>query len=161
MPYKDLATGDLAFVSLGGAAQGGLEPSSEWRFHRDIYAARPEFAAIVHTLSVLHLQLDGWALAADNPDGQQAVAVENRIAQALNGLSASGLLVTDAKDRLGQQARDQPRPDRRPIDRCDHRHLEVEEGQRQALDAGAVFLTDLHASHLARRLPLHVTHIAA
>jgi len=51
VPYEDLATGDLAFVSLGGAAQGGLEPSSEWRFHRDIYAARPEFAAIVHTHS--------------------------------------------------------------------------------------------------------------
>jgi len=51
VPYKDLATGDLAFVTLGGAAHGELEPSSEWRFHRDIYAARPEFAAIVHTHS--------------------------------------------------------------------------------------------------------------
>jgi L-fuculose-phosphate aldolase len=51
VPYQDLATGDLAFVTLGGAAHGALEPSSEWRFHRDIYAARPEFAAIVHTHS--------------------------------------------------------------------------------------------------------------
>jgi L-fuculose-phosphate aldolase len=51
VPYKDLSTGDLAFVSLGGAAHGGLEPSSEWRFHRDIYAARPEFAAILHAHS--------------------------------------------------------------------------------------------------------------
>ncbi len=38
-------------MSLGGTAHGGLEPSSEWRFHRDIYAVRPEFAAIVHTHS--------------------------------------------------------------------------------------------------------------
>ncbi len=51
VPYHELATGDLAFVTLGGAAYGELEPSSEWRFHRDIYAARPEFAAIVHTHS--------------------------------------------------------------------------------------------------------------
>lgn len=51
VPYHDLEAGDLAFVTLGGAAHGDLEPSSEWRFHRDIYAVRPEFAAIVHTHS--------------------------------------------------------------------------------------------------------------
>jgi L-fuculose-phosphate aldolase len=51
VPYHDLAAGDLTFVTLDGAAHGALEPSSEWRFHRDIYAARPEFAAIVHTHS--------------------------------------------------------------------------------------------------------------
>ena len=51
VPYHDLAAGDLAFVTPGGAAYGELEPSSEWRFHHDIYAARPEFAAIVHTHS--------------------------------------------------------------------------------------------------------------
>jgi L-fuculose-phosphate aldolase len=51
LPYHGLAVGDLAFVTLGGAAHGEYEPSSEWRFHRDIYAARPEFAAIVHTHS--------------------------------------------------------------------------------------------------------------
>ncbi len=31
-----------------GATRGALRPSSEWRFHRDIYTARPEVAAIVH-----------------------------------------------------------------------------------------------------------------
>ena len=51
VPYHDLMTNDLAFVTPSGAAHGELEPSSEWRFHRDIYAARPEFAAIVHTHS--------------------------------------------------------------------------------------------------------------
>ncbi len=43
VPYHHLAASDLAFVTLTGAAHGELEPSSEWRFHRDIYAARPEF----------------------------------------------------------------------------------------------------------------------
>ena len=35
-----------------GEARGGRTPSSEWRFHRDIYAARPEVMAIVHTHSM-------------------------------------------------------------------------------------------------------------
>jgi len=51
IPYRELAADDLVFVTLDGAAAGTQEPSSEWRFHRDIYAARPEFAAIVHTHS--------------------------------------------------------------------------------------------------------------
>jgi len=51
IPYRELAAGDLVFVTLDGTAAGTREPSSEWRFHRDIYAARPEFAAIVHTHS--------------------------------------------------------------------------------------------------------------
>jgi L-fuculose-phosphate aldolase len=51
VPYHALATNDLAFVTLSGATHGEFEPSSEWRFHRDIYAVRPEFAAIVHTHS--------------------------------------------------------------------------------------------------------------
>lgn len=38
-------------VGAGGTAQGRRKPSSEWRFHRDIYAARPEAGAIVHTHS--------------------------------------------------------------------------------------------------------------
>ncbi|WP_310450190.1 class II aldolase/adducin family protein [Sulfuritalea sp.] len=32
-------------------ASGRRKPSSEWRFHRDIYAARPEAGAVVHTHS--------------------------------------------------------------------------------------------------------------
>ena len=31
------------------AARGGLKPSSEWRFHRDIYLARRDVRAVVHT----------------------------------------------------------------------------------------------------------------
>ena len=51
LPYRTLEPGDLVFVSGTGDASGAQAPSSEWRFHRDIYAARPEFAAIVHTHS--------------------------------------------------------------------------------------------------------------
>jgi L-fuculose-phosphate aldolase len=51
LPYEDLRGADLVHVSLGGHATGHREPSSEWRFHRDIYAARPEAGAVVHTHS--------------------------------------------------------------------------------------------------------------
>ena len=32
-----------------GRSEGPLKPSSEWRFHRDLLRARPEFGAVVHT----------------------------------------------------------------------------------------------------------------
>jgi L-fuculose-phosphate aldolase len=52
VPYDRLTPASLAFVRLAdGAAIGPLAPSSEWRFHRDILAARPEFNAVVHTHS--------------------------------------------------------------------------------------------------------------
>ena len=36
--YEELSTKDIVFVSLEGEySKKGLEPSSEWRFHQDIY----------------------------------------------------------------------------------------------------------------------------
>ncbi len=49
MPYDDLEPDDVVAMSLAGGAQGTREPSSEWRFHRDIYVHRPEAQAVVHT----------------------------------------------------------------------------------------------------------------
>jgi L-fuculose-phosphate aldolase len=52
VPYDDLTPEALAFVRLAdGVATGPLAPSSEWRFHRDILAKRPEINAVVHTHS--------------------------------------------------------------------------------------------------------------
>lgn len=39
---------DLVAMNLAGDAQGARAPSSEWRFHRDVYLARPEAGAILH-----------------------------------------------------------------------------------------------------------------
>jgi L-fuculose-phosphate aldolase len=41
IPRIDIGPGD-------GVFEGAYRPSSEWRFHHDIYAARPEIGAIVH-----------------------------------------------------------------------------------------------------------------
>jgi len=52
MPYADLVANDIVAMPLAGAAaavSGSRLPSSEWRFHRDIYRARPDAEAIVHT----------------------------------------------------------------------------------------------------------------
>ena len=47
----ELTIDDIVFVHLSGESQGRWQPSSEWLFHRDIYAQRSEFGAIVHTHS--------------------------------------------------------------------------------------------------------------
>ncbi len=54
IPYEELKPADIVAMSLqgdDGAYEGKLAPSSEWRFHLDIMAARPEVGAIVHTHS--------------------------------------------------------------------------------------------------------------
>lgn len=49
LPYGRTGPDDLVRVGLDGAARGRRRPSSEWRFHRDIYAARADAGAVVHT----------------------------------------------------------------------------------------------------------------
>ena len=50
MAYEGLEPGDLVVMALDGTlAPGQRLPSSEWRFHRDILAARYDVGAVVHT----------------------------------------------------------------------------------------------------------------
>jgi len=51
MAYEALGPADAVFVDERGEATGARPPSSEWRLHRDLYAERPEAAAVVHTHS--------------------------------------------------------------------------------------------------------------
>ena len=51
LPYEETRPADIARVTLDGRATGPRQPSTEWRFHRDIYAARHEVDAIVHAHS--------------------------------------------------------------------------------------------------------------
>ncbi len=48
LPYDSLEREDIPLMRLDGRWYGRRRPSSEWRFHRDILAARPEAGAIVH-----------------------------------------------------------------------------------------------------------------
>jgi L-fuculose-phosphate aldolase len=47
-PYGEITPEGVVQVGMDGDHAAGLRPSSEWRFHRDIYAARPDVHAIVH-----------------------------------------------------------------------------------------------------------------
>lgn len=51
LPYDEMEPEDIVVVDKDGVASGRRTPSTEWRFHRDIYAARTEAAAIVHAHS--------------------------------------------------------------------------------------------------------------
>lgn len=48
LPYAQTTPPDIVAVSLDGEAHGSRPPSSEWRFHRDIYARRDDAHAVVH-----------------------------------------------------------------------------------------------------------------
>jgi L-fuculose-phosphate aldolase len=67
MEYADLAPEDIVYVDEGGHPQGNIEPSSEWRFHHDIYRHRVDAQAILHahpadcaTLACLHKQIPAF-----------------------------------------------------------------------------------------------------
>ena len=52
LPYASLTVDDMVLLTPEGAAHPGQrKPTSEWRIHVDIYAARPEAAAVVHVHS--------------------------------------------------------------------------------------------------------------
>ncbi len=50
--YENLQPEQIVLVNMNGDYTGDVLPSSEWQFHRDIYAARPEIHSIVHTHSI-------------------------------------------------------------------------------------------------------------
>jgi L-fuculose-phosphate aldolase len=55
VPYEELDPKDLCATEItkdGKNWHGDLAPSSEWRFHLDIYQARPDVGAVVHTHSM-------------------------------------------------------------------------------------------------------------
>jgi L-fuculose-phosphate aldolase len=52
LPYEEMTVDDLVTLGPDGAVvAGGREPSSEWRVHVAVYAARPEARALMHTHS--------------------------------------------------------------------------------------------------------------
>lgn len=52
MGAEGLTDDDIVFVQMDGTSRARWQPSSEWLFHRDIFAQRAEVGAVVHTHSV-------------------------------------------------------------------------------------------------------------
>jgi len=51
LPYETTKPADIVFIDAKARARGKRAPSSEWRFHFDIYRAKDEVHAVVHTHS--------------------------------------------------------------------------------------------------------------
>lgn len=49
MAPEECRAGDMVWMDMQGECRGDRQPSSEWRFHRDILASRAEVGAVVHT----------------------------------------------------------------------------------------------------------------
>jgi L-fuculose-phosphate aldolase len=52
MHINEMSANSMVEMNLHGEAIDAGKPSSEWRFHRDIYQARPEVGAVIHTHSM-------------------------------------------------------------------------------------------------------------
>lgn len=51
MPATEQTADDVVWMDFDGNPRGSRKPSSEWRFHCDLYVARPEFGAVLHAHS--------------------------------------------------------------------------------------------------------------
>jgi L-fuculose-phosphate aldolase len=67
LPPQKFHPEDIVLMDMEGNAQGRRAPSSEWRFHRDLYVARPEINAVAHNhapfctaLAVLHKTIPAY-----------------------------------------------------------------------------------------------------
>lgn len=52
LPYEQLTVDDIVHLDRAGRHDPAQQPSSEWRFHRDIIRSREEVGAVVHTHSL-------------------------------------------------------------------------------------------------------------
>ena len=73
LPYKESRPADIVFVGKNANATGKRPPSSEWRFHYDIYRTRKDAQAVVHTHSSFATTLA--CLAMDVPAFHYMIAV--------------------------------------------------------------------------------------
>jgi L-fuculose-phosphate aldolase len=71
--YHRLRPDDIVFVGADGSSDDRLQPSSEWRMHRDIYAGRPEAGAVLHAHSTFCTALA--CLRVDIPAFHYMIAV--------------------------------------------------------------------------------------
>jgi L-fuculose-phosphate aldolase len=52
VPYEEMKPEDIVTMKVDASHNGVRKPSSEWRFHRDIMAKKPEVGAVIHLHSM-------------------------------------------------------------------------------------------------------------
>nr|WP_211483935.1 class II aldolase/adducin family protein [Corallococcus exiguus] len=57
MNYETMTPEDLVLMRFDGSHEGHRKPSTEWQLHRDIFQARPEVGAVLHTHSMFSTTL--------------------------------------------------------------------------------------------------------
>ena len=73
VPAYELSPEDMVMLDAQGQVLGAGRPSSEWRLHRDVLAARPEAHAVIHTHSPFATSLA--CLGQDVPPFHYMIAV--------------------------------------------------------------------------------------
>ncbi|MES2771687.1 MAG: class II aldolase/adducin family protein [Pseudomonadota bacterium] len=73
LPAEALLPERMVYMDLAGQHSATQNPSSEWRFHRDLYLARPDAAAIIHVHSTYATTLA--CLRRDLPPFHYMIAV--------------------------------------------------------------------------------------
>lgn len=104
MRYEQMTEEDLVELAPdGGPAAGGARPSSEWRVHAAIYAARADTVAIVHTHSIhaTAWSFDGEPL--DTGTEELEAATGGPVLTAPYAPTGSQEIATAAADALGDR----------------------------------------------------------
>ena len=73
MPIDEMNANNMVEMNMHGESLSAGKPSSEWRFHRDIYHAKPEVGAVIHTHSMFATTLA--CLRKDIPPFHYMIAV--------------------------------------------------------------------------------------
>jgi L-fuculose-phosphate aldolase len=73
MDITEMQTSSMVMMLMDGTPKSDGKPSSEWRFHRDIYQAKPHVGAVVHTHSMFATTLA--CLQKDIPPFHYMIAI--------------------------------------------------------------------------------------
>ncbi|HKB82918.1 MAG TPA: class II aldolase/adducin family protein [Burkholderiales bacterium] len=105
LAYEETKPGDIVFIDQQAKAEGKRAPSSEWRFHFDIYRRRSEVDAVVHTHSSFATTLSCLAMTVPAFHYMVAVAGGNSIRCAPYATFGTQMLSDNALKALeGRQA---------------------------------------------------------
>jgi len=97
LPYEEMTAADVVGLSLDGEVIAGTrEPSSEWRVHAAVYAARDDVAAVVHTHSV---HATAWSCLGEPLD-----TGVKELGQAIGGAVRTAAEAPPATDGLARAA---------------------------------------------------------
>jgi L-fuculose-phosphate aldolase len=98
LPYQGMTVNDLVTITMDGAVLAGEHvPSSEWRVHVAVYAARPDARVLVHTHSE---HATAWSESGE----PLAIAPGSSVLTAPFAPSGSDEIATAAVAALGDRA---------------------------------------------------------